>query len=188
MSAGGFGLPNGLKEYRGLDCLAPKMRLAVEAGLDECRAVGLDPIVWESCRSQALQEFYYQRGRPPTREFPRPVTWARDAMRVWHFYGLAVDVISQEHHWFALTEALTHGLTGGALDAVKRARERQRDLWFSSVAEIMQKHGLDWGGHWQRQDTPHFQFGTLRPSPSQLSIDAFTRGGKHAVWELVRAA
>jgi peptidoglycan L-alanyl-D-glutamate endopeptidase CwlK len=188
MSAGGFGLPSGLQEYRGVDCLAPLFRAAVEKGLDECRSIGLDPIVWESCRSQALQEFYYTRGRPPTAEYPRPVTWQRDAMKAWHFYGLAVDVISQEHHWFAVTEALAHGLTGEALQALTDARARQANIWFGAVAEIFKKHGCSWGGDWIKQDKPHFQWGRCRPSPSQLSIDGFTRGGKREVWRLVRAA
>jgi peptidoglycan L-alanyl-D-glutamate endopeptidase CwlK len=187
MSAGG-GLPPGLKEYRGTDCLAPQFRVAVEASLEECHAQGPDAIIWESCRSQALQEFYYTRGRPPTPEYPRPVTWQRDAMKAWHFYGLAVDVISRQHGWFNLTAELTHGLTESALEAVRQARARQRDEWFAAVARIFMAHGCDWGGNWQKRDTPHFQWGLCRPSPSQLSIDAFTRAGKPAVWELVRAA
>lgn len=188
VSAGGIALPNGLKEYRGLDCLAPRMRGAVESALLECRASGLDVMVWESCRSQELQELYYKRGRPPTPEYPSPVTWQRNAMRAWHFYGLAVDVISEENRWFALTRDMTHGLTGDALEAVRRARHQQAAEWFARVATIFIRYGCDWGGHWVRQDPPHMQWGHCRPSPSQLSIDAFVRGGKPAVWELVRAA
>lgn len=189
MSAGGSGgLPPGLHEQRDTLCLAPLFRLAVDASLAACRAVGLDAMVWETCRTQALQEFYYTRGRPPTPEYPAPVTWQRDAMKAWHFYGLAVDVISEEHHWFALTPDLTHGLTGGALAAVAAARRRQRDEWFSAVARIFVAHGCAWGGEWVKRDTPHFQWGRCRPTPSQLSIDAYRRGGQRAVWQLVRAA
>ena len=168
MSAGG-GLPAGLKEYRGTDCLAPRFRVAVEHAIQECHARGYDVTIWETCRSQALQEFYYQRGRPPTPEFPRPVTYVRNAMKGWHFYGLAVDVISRSHGWFNQNPA-----------------EGQR--WFLAVAEIFIANGCDWGGSWVKRDTPHMQWGLCRPSPSQVSIDAFTRGGKAEVWRLVKAA
>ena len=188
MSAGASLLPSGLREYRKTDCLAPRFRYAVELSLQECEADGLDAMLWETCRSQELQELYWHRGRPPTLEFPRPVTWQRNAMKAWHFYGLAVDVISREHGWFNLTKALTFGLTGEALEAVRQARERQKLEWFSRVAAIFVKHGCDWGGNWIKQDLPHMQFGRCRPSPSQLSIDAYHRGGREAVWKLVKAA
>jgi peptidoglycan L-alanyl-D-glutamate endopeptidase CwlK len=129
--------------HRDLDECAPKFAAAVRAGVQACRAHGLDAIVWEAYRTPELQLVYWHRGRPPTTEYPGPVTWAKSNLYSWHGYGLAVDVISECKHWKA------------------------GDAWFAAVAEEMKQHALDWGGDWKhRPDGPHFQWGTLKPTPS----------------------
>lgn len=143
--------------------LAPKFRQAVLAGLVDCHAAGLDAYVFEAHRSQELQSLYYARGRtviPPA----RTVTNVQNAQYGWHFFGLAVDVISMSKHWGAPPE------------------------WFVSVSNIFKAHGCKWGGDWKRRDTPHVQWGLCRPTPSDLSRQAFARGGNPAVWALVQAA
>ncbi len=147
-----------------VDC-SPLFRTGVEAGLADCRADGMDPMVFESIRTQETQDVYYARGRtviPPK----SPVTWAKYAMDAWHFYGLAVDIVSTKYLW----------------------NPPEGEAWFVRMANHMLNHGLEWGGHWKRRDTPHIQWGKCAPSPSQLSKDAYHRGGRSAVWTLVKAA
>ena len=124
-----------------VDALAPKMQTYVAACLAECRTVGLvngqlfDPIVFETIRTDALQRIYFNQG----------TTKAPTAIYGWHFYGLAVDVISASREW-SVTPA-----------------------WWTKLAEIMERHGLDAGHRWTRPDDPHGQFGTVKGSPSDLA-------------------
>jgi hypothetical protein len=148
--------------HRDLAELAPKFRGAVEAALRDCAKVGLDAMVYEALRSDEVQRAYYALGRtvrPPT----YTVTNASTAMGSWHFYGLAVDVISRSKGW---------GFS---------------PAWIEHVAEIFKLHGCDWGGNWTRADLPHFQWGTLRASPSPRARQLFADGGREAVWKEVGA-
>lgn len=145
-----------------LDGLAPKMRERVEAALADANRHGLDAVVYESTRSDELQRLYYARGRTTVPPYRR-VTNASTAQDGWHFYGLAVDVISKRDRW------------------------EVRGDWWLKLAAIFKEHGLDWGGDWESPDDPHFQFAGLRKSPSDKSKNAYQSGGKEAVWELVGA-
>ena len=85
-----------------LQYLAPLFKQAVDRALAECNDAtnNLNAIVYESFRSNALQEVYFARGRtvkPPS----SPVTNARSSLFSWHGYGLAVDVIHREQGWDA---------------------------------------------------------------------------------------
>lgn len=189
MSAGAaLILPGGLQENHSPDCLAPLFRESVLTAIEVCHAQGLDARLWETCRSAKLQELYWHRGRPPTPAFPGPVTWQRDARKSWHFYGLAVDVVSISQGWFVVTPAMLNGMSGAQAVTFRAAVARHRDDWYHAVADIFLAHGCAWGGHWTKPDTPHFQWGRCRPTPSQLSLDAVTIGGVQAVWKLVGAA
>jgi peptidoglycan LD-endopeptidase CwlK len=172
-----------------LDKLAPKFRNAVEAALLECYAQNLDAIVWEAMRSNELQALYYRRGRPPTLEYPRTVTNAATNDYSWHGYGLAVDVISKQHGWFNVTKGIVAGLVPGTepyLRAVE-LRKAQGKRWFYAVAQVFKRHGCDWGGDWIQQDTPHFQWGRLKPSPSNLAREMLRTDGLPAIWRFVGA-
>lgn len=159
MSAGG----SSAMVNRSVGALAPLFAKAVVESIEECNAAGLDAIIFETLRSNALQAIYYARGRPPSREYPTPVTAAQTAAGSWHGYGLAVDVISASKEWAA------------------------GDHWFAQVAEIFEKHGLDWGGHWRSPDRPHFQWGRCRPSPSNIARRLHAEGHIEDVWRLVKA-
>lgn len=121
---------------------APAFREAVDRALADCNAKGLDAFVYEAYRSQELQDLYYKRGRPPTKEYPRVVTNAKSNLYSWHGYGLAVDVISKSKFW------------------------SPGETWFGDVALIFKRYGIDWGGDWRQVDLPHFQWGRLRATPS----------------------
>ncbi len=161
MSAGHF--PDPLKVSNDPALLAPLFRQSVLGALVDCRLHGFDAYVFEAHRTQELQTLYWNRGRtviPPI----HTVTNVRDAQYGWHFFGLAVDVISQSKHW------------------------DESPAWFAAVAAIFKKHGCAWGGDWKSKDTPHMQWGLCRPTPSDLSREAYRTGGNPAVWKLVRAA
>ena len=145
-----------------LDKLAPAFRRAVRSALRDCALAGLDAFVFEAHRSQELQELYYARGR--TVKPPRQtVTNAQDNLHSWHGYGLAVDVISQEKYWDKSME------------------------WFADVAEHFKAHDCDWGGDWRRPDFPHFQWGTLKASPSDKARELIQETGVRSVWAAVGA-
>ncbi len=147
---------------RNLDHLAPKFAAAVRAALADCTAAGLEAMVYEAYRSQELQSRYYARGRtvvPPR----RTVTNAPTNDRSWHGYGLAVDVIHARDRW------------------------EPRRGWFEEVAAIFVNHQCKWGGDWQMQDLPHFQWHLCRASPSPQARQLLREGGQVAVWKAVLA-
>lgn len=164
---------------RDLDRLAPRMKDRVVAALEDCvgqtvimslpsgRAVeiALDAMVYETERSDELQQIYYAQG----------TTNAKTARHGWHFFGLAVDVISREYEWFT-------GRSAVRMFSDRKDRDFAAEAWFSAVAASFKGQGCDWGGDWRSPDMPHFQFGGLRASPSDRARALFDEGGREAVW------
>lgn len=149
---------------RDLDLLAPKFREAVKAAIAECNTAGYQAMVYEGYRTQELQAIYYARGRtviPPT----HTVTNAPTNLTSWHGYGLAVDVVHQTKYW----------------------EPEEGEKWFRKVSEVFKKHGCKWGGDWNRPDTPHFQWGECKASPSDKARELIASGGVIAVWKAVGA-
>lgn len=147
---------------RSLEGCAPLFAAAVQDAIDECNEQGLDAFVYESLRSDELQRLYYARGRttiPPH----YTVTNARSAQFSWHFFGLAVDVISKSRGWETSGE------------------------WRRRVAAIFKSHGLAWGGDWPHPDLPHFQWGKCKRSPSDKARELYAEGGLQLVWQVVGA-
>jgi hypothetical protein len=165
MSAGTGGQYPGeppLVIHHTIDLLAPKMRAAVTATLEECRLRGLDAVVHETYREHATAVAYYRRGRtqiPPS----EIVTNAPDETWSWHGYQLAADIISESRAWSA----------GYA--------------WFASMGEIAKRHGLKWGGDWNHPDLPHVQWGRCKASPSDEARRILRESGMQAVWRAVGA-
>jgi hypothetical protein len=136
--------------------LAPAMKAAVLAMLKDCAEQGLDAYVYEARRTHELAAMYYALGSSK----------ARDGWRTWHFYGLAVDVISRSRAWKAWDDP----------------------AWRGPVVAAGKRHGLDWGGDWVSfRDMPHFQFGRCKPSPSDEAVRLYKTGGLVAVWRAVGA-
>jgi peptidoglycan L-alanyl-D-glutamate endopeptidase CwlK len=159
------GQDSNLKVSKDLNLIAPHFREAVEAAIAECAAAGLDAMVYEAYRSQALQAVYYARGRtvkPPN----SPVTNAPTNRFSWHGFGLAVDVVHRTKFW---------NPDGG-------------NAWFARVAEVFKRHGCAWGGDWTKPDLPHFQWGLCKPSPSDRARQLLDTGGVQAVWIELGAA
>lgn len=144
------------------DGLAPLFGAELTAALAECNAADLDAIVYETLRSDELQQMYYARGRT---EVPPhyTVTNARTAQYGWHFFGLGADIISASKRWSVTAE------------------------WRESVNAIMRKHGLSCGADWPHPDLPHVQWGRCRRTPSAEARALYAQGGNAAVWAAVGA-
>lgn len=145
-----------------LDDLAPAMRAAVASAIEECNDNRLDAVVYESLRSDELQHIYWCRGRT---EIPPDytVTNVESAQYGWHFFGLAVDVISASKRWDVTPD------------------------WRHQVTEIFKRHGLSAGAEWPHPDEPHYQFGKCRRSPSNEARALYAQGGLPAVWAAIGA-
>ena len=92
----------------------------------------------------------------------RPSVCASTARHSWHFYGLAVDVISRRTQW-------------------------DDPAFFRAIAVHLKAAGLDWGGDWSTPDLPHFHWGTLKASPSARARELYATGGREALWREVGA-
>jgi hypothetical protein len=147
-----------------LDALAPKFRAKVEELLTQLTAKGWDPVVAESVRSNARQQYLYGFGRQYDDD-RGIVTNSQDGDETWHHFGLAVDIISKSKQW----------------DAPPRF---WNDLGATAIAL-----GLSWGGLWVSfADRPHVQHGPpMRQSPSPRAARLLADGGMEAVWKEVQA-
>lgn len=174
---------------RDLTKLAPKFRLAVESAIDTCHDRGYDAMVWEAYRSPELAMLYYARGRPPTAEYPKPVTNAKTNLYSWHGYYLAVDVISRKEKWFNVDPKLLIGVSTDVRQMIIQQRAEEARIWFAGVATIFKSYGCDWGGDWTpgKEDFPHFQWGRLKPSPSDAARSMLATQGIEFLWRYVGA-
>ena len=124
-----------------IDALAPRFQERVSEYLFDAKKITtvngevFDPIVFETSRVDALQQIYFEQG----------TTKARTAIYGWHFFGLAIDVISRSKEW------------------------KVKETWWEANAKLMEKHGIDPGRRWNSPDDPHGQFGTLKKSPSDTA-------------------
>jgi peptidoglycan L-alanyl-D-glutamate endopeptidase CwlK len=156
-----------------LDGLAPLFRDAVLRVVSDLQAWGYDPIVFETLRTNERQSFLYGFGRDYD-DGRGIVTHSRTAEDTWHYYGLAVDIISRRKQWGA-----------------------PPDFWYV-LGTSARRHGLVWGGDWNGNgstedetfsDRPHMQWGSgMRRSPSPSAAQLRSAGGNAAVWKVVKAA
>ncbi len=137
--------------------LAPAMYGAVLLSLRKCTDLALDAYVYEARRSDELARMYYQL----------KVSKAPNALRTWHGYSLAVDVISISRAWKAWDDP----------------------AWTRGVVDAFKRQGMKWGGDWTTfRDYPHFYWGACKPSPSDRAIQLLqSSGGVEAVWREVGA-
>lgn len=147
-----------------LDGLAPKFREWVEALIIDLEAKGFDPMIAESLRTHERQQYLYGFGRAYN-DGRGVVTHSQAGHSSWHFYGLAVDVISRSKQWDAPPE------------------------FWSALGSSAKTNGLTWGGDWQTfADKPHVQFGPPMPSsPSAHTYALYQSQGLEAVWTQIGA-
>lgn len=161
------GLPNAPPEppvIQSLECLAPRFRARVAAMLAQFSAIGFDPTIAESCRTDERQAWLFGFGREWD-DGRGVVTQAPTGAHSWHRYALAVDVISLRRGWDA------------------------PHAFWDTLGQCAEAQGLAWGGAWPRfQDRPHVQFGRpMRQAPSSRAEQLLAEGGLIAVWTEVGA-
>ena len=131
---------------RSLDDLDPGARTAAEAALADCKAAGLDVLVYCTYRDFEEQNRLYASGRTA------PGEWKTNARggQSWHNWRLALDLVP-----------LRNGVPVWG-----RTNAKDVALW-KAVAEKFKAHGFEWGGDWPKaQDWPHFQ----RPEGQTLAM------------------
>jgi hypothetical protein len=136
------------------------------------RTWGHDPIVAETLRTDARQQYLFGFGRDYD-DGRGVVTHSRTADETWHAFGLAVDVISASKAWDA-------------------SEQFWSDLEVAAELEGLVS-GRDWDGDDATTegfiDSPHIQWGKpMRRSPSPRAARLFALGGYQAVWREVGAA
>lgn len=161
-----------------IDLLAPKFAEAVTKSLADLKGrhvkigaleIPLDVVVFETARSNELQQIYFMQG----------TSNARTAEHSWHFYGLAIDVISRRFEWFGNAEAKKVWP-----DEVSRFAAAEK--WFMTVGGFFEVHGCKLGAKWKRQDLPHIQWGNMPDSPNKAP-EIYRTKGLEAVWRTVKA-
>lgn len=121
---------------RDIKSLKPLAQQAAQLFLDTCKARGIDIFVTEYYRSQARQDWLYEQGRS------RPgkvVTWTRLSN---HTSGYAWDI------------------------AVSPPYDLYDSKIIAKAGEVAKELGIEWGGNWRQQDTPHFQIDENWKMPS----------------------
>ena len=133
--------------YRGFDKLKPEFLMRLKAGLIELDRKGISYAILETYRYQEVQDAYYAQGResldivnqkrieaglsPLAKEEDNYIiTKTRHSK---HTDGLAADIVP----------VLSNGrIPWNIKDASTAA------VWLS-IAEVMKKHGFEWGGDWK---------------------------------------
>lgn len=157
-----------------LEGLMPEFRTLLIQLMDRLRNRGFSPIIGETLRTDARQEYLFGFGRIYD-DGRRIVTFSETGEKTWHFYGCAADI------W------------DGAQPRTPWALSR---AFATAIAEECLALGLTHGGDWNRNadltdesfaDWPHVQMGPpMRRSPSANAARLRARGGNAAVWEVLR--
>lgn len=157
----GFGIvPLEVPLQRHLEALAPEFLARLARVFEEMVRAGHDPFVFESLRSHERQEYLFGFGRSYD-DGRGIVTNSGSGFETWHFYGLAVDIVSSQNLWNAPV------------------------AFWRDLGAAVRRYGLAWGGDWPNfPDKPHVQFGPPMPqSPTASTVDLFRAGGNAAVWK-----
>lgn len=141
-----------------LDGLAPRFRERVErvlADLDNVR-------VFETVRTEERQQYLYGFGREYD-DGRGPVTKAATAVKGWHLFGCATDIVENDATpWTA-----------------------PNSFW-QSLGLAYERHGCIWGGRWKMVDLPHGQMGGIPVSPTAEIIALYRAEGVDAVWRRLK--
>lgn len=112
---------------RDIKSLQPIAQKACELFLNECKKKNIPIFITETHRSQARQDYLYEQGRTRPGQI---VTWTRSSN---HTGGYAWDIAVNPPHELYDTKII------------------------AKAGEVAKELGVEWGGTWEEQDTPHFQ-------------------------------
>lgn len=115
------------KANRDIKSLQPIAQKACELFLNECKKRNIPIFITETHRSQARQDYLYEQGRTRPGQI---VTWTRSSN---HTGGYAWDI------------------------AVNPPHELYDAKIIAKAGKVAKELGIEWGGTWKEQDTPHFQ-------------------------------
>lgn len=157
--------PDEVPRLSAIEHLAPRFAEKVEAVCELLRAQTWPPLIYETLRTDARQQWLYGFGRSYS-DGRGIVTNSADADETWHGFGLAVDIVHARRYWLAPEE------------------------FWQALGSAAHKVGLVWGGDWPSfPDRPHLQWGApMRRSPSPRAARLRAEGGLPAVWREVGAA
>lgn len=120
---------------RDIKALNPLCRLLLSLALDEIEKKGVTPLIVETYRSQARQNYLYEQGR--TRPGGK-ITWTLNSI---HSKKNAVDLIPQRK-------------VNGKMTAIWNTNDPQTQI----IIKTMEKYGFEAGANWSSSpDSPHFQ-------------------------------
>jgi hypothetical protein len=175
-----FGIvPREVPKISSMALCAPRFVKQVDILMASMVERGHDPVVFESLRTQERQAYLYGFGRRYD-DGRGVVTKAVTAMDGWHFFGLAVDIISRKRLW----------------------DDSYVEFW-TDLRILGTETGLCSGNDWDRDnvpgendpdehfhDKPHIQWWctgmTIKPLPVIRNL--YEQGGREAVWRHLRAA
>ena len=129
--------------------LNPLCEILLNKALEEIKKEGINPLVVETYRSQARQDYLYSQGRtiPGTK-----VTWTQSSI---HTKRNAVDVVPQR-------------MIDGRMTAIWNANDKET----RKIISIMTKYGFEAGANWSSSpDSPHFQIKGVSDTAKSYSTD-----------------
>lgn len=123
------------EQNRDIKELNPLCQILLNKALEEIRAIGINPLVIETYRSQGRQNYLYSQGRTIA---GKKVTWTQISI---HTKRNAVDLVPQRN-------------INGKLTAIWNAKDSET----VKIIKIMTEYGFEAGANWTNSpDSPHFQ-------------------------------
>lgn len=128
-----------------LNCLC---QIQLNKAIKEIKAVGINPLVVETYRSQVRQNYLYSLGRTVK---GTKVTWTQTSI---HTQRNAVDVVPQR-------------VVNGKITAIWNVNDKET----KKIISIMQKYGFEAGANWSSSpDSPHFQIAGVSKKAKSYSV------------------
>ncbi len=140
---------------RDIDSLTPEMAKRTKATMMELKKTNIDAVVFETTRSQGVQNAYYAQGREPLKKV--------NELRLKE----GLYPITEKENKNVITQTLkSRHIGGGAVDIVPVSKDG--GIWWNapfevweSIGLIAEKNGLDWcfagkGNQW-KWDLPHYE-------------------------------
>lgn len=158
-----------IKRRDNLSLLNNTVKEMLDLALIECRRQGLWVYPFETWRSFERQADRYRQGRDPA--YPGDIVTHAEPGNSFHHYGLAVDLVFDGDH----------------------AKPGTQWTWkgdYPAVAQILQRHGFEWGRNWKSfKEDAHFQmtFGLTIDEVKKIYLEGGAEAVSIKVDELVAA-
>ena len=141
MRIGVVQMSNVTSACRDINSLQPLAKKACTLFLATCLERGIEIFLTECYRSQERQDYLYEQGRSRPGKI---VTWTRNSN---HKSGMAWDI------------------------ACKSPNDLYDKKIIAKAGAVAKELGIEWGGTWEQQDTPHFQISNEWKEPTKKDDD-----------------